>query len=124
MMRFPIVAASLALLLQTGCGQSEDRHGAWLVDIKLCADNVASFRRLPDPQTGGPALRIKLNEPMTRELESMTQRYVDQELPLTVNGDVVFKPILIEPLTTGTILVSDVTEGAMADIIAYMELPC
>lgn len=98
--------------------------GAWAGPLRLCRTNVESAELLSDSSDGRPTLTVKLN-PAARLLWSkITEQSVGREIPMSLDGTVIARPVLQEGIEFGIFQVSGPDLGALARMAERVSEPC
>ncbi|WP_164931275.1 hypothetical protein [Erythrobacter sp. HKB08] len=110
--------------LASGCGAPDRSSGAWIGDMRICADKIETTRQRFDRSQGLDTLRIGFTPEAAVELRAMSEDYVDEQLPVIVNGGEIAAPKLVEPLEGTGIDLVGIRPEHLVDFLAYAKRPC
>lgn len=81
-------------------------QSAWAGPLQLCRANVESAKLIRDSSTGRPALSVRLTAALKTSLARITELSVGRQLPIRLDGAVIARPIVSEPIVAGEFEVS------------------
>lgn len=108
----------------SGSRERDQSRGVWVGGMKLCRDTVVSAAVSSNQQDGNAIVKIGLKEDAARRLTELTRGMVGGELEIRVNGKVVSKPVVAEPIAGSTIDIVGPAGGEVADVINLAKGPC
>lgn len=82
------------------------KNGFWVGSIKLCKDNVLEVSRWFDQSIRQPTLSIKLKPQAAFSLASLTQRSINRHLAIRLDGLIIARPNVNEPIEGGVLQIS------------------
>jgi preprotein translocase subunit SecD len=93
----------MSALLAGGCATlpAGAEPGLWFGSIHACRDTVKGAIVSRDPYGGGPMLTVTFKPAIRAELERYTEERVGLEMPVTLDGKVIARPFLAEPIRGG-----------------------
>ena len=84
---------------------TESRQGLWIGDLRVCRENVERVQVSRD-EAQGQAVLIAFREELRTLLHQETERRVGKPLRVQLDGRVIMEPVVLEPITGGTIQLS------------------
>jgi preprotein translocase subunit SecD len=109
---------ALAFLLLAAMGQpaaeaaavptpaERKRTGLWIADTAFAPADIASAEQGFDGETAQPNVVITFTEPGRVKFERLQQGRVEQQLEISVDGEIVFSPYLTEIITGNQLAIS------------------
>lgn len=81
-------------------------HGVWVGSIKLCRDSVLEANQGIDELTKQPQLSIKLTSWASSSFGSLTRRSINRRLAVRLDGAIISRPNVYEPMENGTLQIT------------------
>lgn len=95
----------------------EPASGQTLAQMEFCIDTIDHVAIGFDDFERRPVLNISLNETGQQRLATITARYVEYEAQITVDGEVLVSPRIMEPLLSGGLQISGIDTIAQAELL-------
>ena len=106
-------------------GLGDPSSGAWAGPLRLCRTNVESAEVISDTYDGNrPTLLVKLTAPAAKSWSKITAQLVGRELPVRLDGTVIARPIVLEPIEAGTFQVSGADRSILIRMANRVSEPC
>jgi preprotein translocase subunit SecD len=96
----------------------------WIGPIHACRDTAESAVADAADQGPFPGLTITLRPDLRAELQRETERLVGSAMPIRLDGQVISKPIVREPLTAGVLSLAGQSAEETAAMQAAVREPC
>ncbi|MGH6631980.1 SecDF P1 head subdomain-containing protein [Sphingopyxis sp.] len=80
--------------------------GIWIGSLSICGPASVESRLSQDEWSGLPVLTIDLDARLGTALAELTTSLVGKPLPLRFNGTTLIEPIVNEPITGGSLMIS------------------
>lgn len=119
-----MIGAGLAILAMTANVPLPEPAGAWIGDLQLCEATVAEITIAPSTEWNGPKVRVTFTKDAVQKLAKLTQANLDQELPITVDGEVVSTPVVREPIYAGQIVITGLDGGTVDHLMQASTATC
>lgn len=100
------------------------RQGAYIGDLKLCADTVADYTISRDEFTGEIVVNIVLLPKAAQIFAELTTRKIGKAVPVIIDGVEVIAPIINEPIVDGAIQITGADEAQRSAIGQAANGPC
>ncbi len=111
----PLVAALLLILSTPAWAQARSFS---VGDLAIAEADIIDARGLPDTM-GNAMLQVTLETPAAERLARLTA-IVGQQLPIILDGETIASPVIREPITGGTFVISGQWTLAEADRLAKL----
>lgn len=85
---------------------AQQRTGLWIADTAFAPADIASAEQGFDGEIGTPNVVITFTEPGRVKFERLQQGRVEQQLEISVDGEIVFSPYLMEIITGNQMTIS------------------
>ncbi|QGP79307.1 SecDF P1 head subdomain-containing protein [Sphingobium sp. CAP-1] len=89
------------------------KSGFWVGSIKLCKDNILEVNAGFDEFIRQPRLSIKLTLPAAYSLASLTRRSINKHLAVRLDGVIIARPNVNEPIEEGVLQISGPDEATL-----------
>ena len=94
---------------------TESRQGLWIGDLRVCRENVERVQVTRD-EAQGQAVLIAFREELRTLLHQETERRVGKPLRVQLDGRVIMEPVVLEPITGGSIQLQSVREDEFDEV--------
>lgn len=119
-----MIGAGLAILAMAANPPLADPAGAWIGELQLCENTVADITVAPATDGYGPDVHVTFTKEAAEKLAKLTQAKLDQELPITVDGEVVSTPVVREPIYAGQIVITGLEGGTVDRLMQASTATC
>jgi hypothetical protein len=96
-------------------------HGLWVGSLKLCKSSVAEVRLDTERRTKQPALFIKLTPQASTSFASLTRNSVNSRLAVRLEGSIISRPTIYEPMEQGVLLIAGPEEQTLTRALFAIE---
>lgn len=92
--------------------------------MRLCRPTAIDASISSDRYTGEPAVLIQLNDEGKAIFARLTTQAKGKRLSVTLNGETVAEPLVLEPILGGVLMVSGLDKAVLEQIVKAVTSDC